>query len=306
MNINSKIASILTHYASDNPGTKANLLRVLMHGKLRGTGRLIILPVDQGFEHGPARSFAINSLAYDPDYHYQLAIEAGLSAYAAPLGMIELGASKYAGLIPTILKINSSNSLLSQNSIPNQAITATVDDALRLGCVGIGFTIYPGSDHSLMMIEQLKSIAYEAKRVGLLVIIWSYPRAAHLDKQAQTALDVCAYAAHIAALIGAHIIKVKLPTSHIAQLEAKPAYDHIPNNNLVERIKHIKEACFAGKRIVVFSGGMVRSVEELYQEAQAIHQAGGNGSIVGRNSFQRPKQESLAMLAKLINIYQQN
>src|SRR5690606_28841509 len=110
MKVSQRVKKILDNYESDNPGTKANLARILMQGKLGGTGKLVILPVDQGFEHGPARSFAANPAAYDPHYHFQLAVDAGLSAYAAPLGMIEAGADSFAGAIPTILKLNSANS----------------------------------------------------------------------------------------------------------------------------------------------------------------------------------------------------
>src|ERR1700761_2649701 len=146
MKMTPRVREILSHYESDNPGTKANLARILMQGRLGGTGKLVILPVDQGFEHGPARSFAPNPPAYDPHYHFELAIEAGLSAYAAPLGMLEAGASTFAGQIPLILKVNSSNSPSAAKSDPSQAITGSVRDALRLGCSAIGFTIYPGSD----------------------------------------------------------------------------------------------------------------------------------------------------------------
>src|SRR5271169_6151726 len=131
MRLSERVRQILSNYESDNPGTKANLARILMQGRLAGTGRLVILPVDHGFEHGPARSFAPNPAAYYPHYHFQLAIEAGLSAYAAPLGMIEAGADSFAGAIPTILKVNSSNSLAASK---DQAVTAGVNDALRLGC----------------------------------------------------------------------------------------------------------------------------------------------------------------------------
>src|SRR3954468_9182475 len=150
MTITPAVKAILANYESDNPGTKANLARILMQGRLGGTGKLIILPVDQGFEHGPARSFSVNPAAYDPHYHYQLAIDAGLSAYAAPLGMLEAGADTFAGQIPTILKVNSSNSWAGG---ANQAGTGGVDDALRLGCAAIGFIIYPGSDDCFEMME---------------------------------------------------------------------------------------------------------------------------------------------------------
>ena len=138
MKITRTVKKILDNYESDCPGTKANLARILMHGKLGGSGKMVILPVDQGFEHGPARSFAVNDPAYDPHYHYQMAVDAGLSAYAAPLGMLEAGADTFAGQIPTILKVNSSN---SWSTSVNSALTGSVEDALRLGCAAIGFTI---------------------------------------------------------------------------------------------------------------------------------------------------------------------
>lgn len=300
------VKNILSHYESDNPGTKNNLAKILMHGKLGGTGRLLILPVDQGFEHGPARSFAANSSAYDPYYHWELAIEAGLSAYAAPLGMLETGANQFAGEIPTILKVNSGNSLSTSQSAPYQAITASVKDALRLGCSAIGFTIYPGSDKANDMISEIRELSIEAKSHGLAVVIWSYPRGDGISKEGETSIDIVAYAAHIAALIGAHIIKVKPPTNHLETPEAKKVYlaRNINIDSLEDRIRHIKQACFNGKRIVVFSGGISKSIEDLYQEVKAIKAGGGNGSIIGRNSFQRPKEEALKMLAEIIKIYQ--
>ena len=162
MQMTDTVKKILANYEGENPGVKGNLARMLMTGKLAGTGKMIILPVDQGFEHGPARSFAKNPLGYDPHYHYQLAIDAGLNAYAAPLGMIEAGADSFAGQIPTILKCNSANSLMSDTAGKNQAVTATVQDALRLGCAAIGFTIYPGSDMALDMFEEISEMRAEA------------------------------------------------------------------------------------------------------------------------------------------------
>lgn len=305
MRITKKIREILSCYESDNPGTKTNLCRILMHGKLGGTGKLVILPVDQGFEHGPARSFAPNPAAYDPHYHFQLAIDAGLNAYAAPLGMLEAGADSFAGAIPTILKVNSANSLSGKSLIPNQAITASVGDALRLGCSAIGFTIYPGSDDAFEMISQFREMAEEAKAYGLAVVLWSYPRGGDLTKEGETAIDVGTYAAHIAALVGAHIIKVKPSTAHLEQNEAKKVYEKekIAIATLTERVRHVVQACFAGRRIVVFSGGASKTIEDIYNEARAIRDGGGNGSIIGRNTFQRPREEALEMLQNLINIY---
>jgi class I fructose-bisphosphate aldolase len=306
MSITNKVKAILSNYESDNPGTKANLVKMLMHGKLAGTGKMVILPVDQGFEHGPARSFAMNPDAYDPYYHFNLAIEAGLNAFAAPLGMIEVGASNFAGQIPLILKMNSSNSLQNGGTAPYQATTSSVQDALRLGCSAIGFTIYPGSDAALDMFEELRELASEAKAHGLAVVVWSYPRGGDLSKIGETAVDICAYAAHIAALLGAHIIKVKPPTEALENLDAIKVYEKtkINTSTLKDRVSHIVQASFNGKRIVIFSGGNVKNEEDIYSEITDIHQGGANGSIIGRNVFQRPKAEALRILDNIIKIYQ--
>jgi class I fructose-bisphosphate aldolase len=303
MEITDKVRTILSWYESDNPGSKANLVRLLMQGKLAGTGKLVILPVDQGFEHGPARSFAANPAAYDPRYHFQLAIDAGLSAYAAPIGMLEAGAGEYAGMIPTILKMNSSNSL---STIKDQAVTASVSDALRLGCSAIGFTIYPGSEYCFDQMEELRELAEEAKSAGLVVVVWSYPRGPMLDKDGETALDICAYAAHMAALMGAHIIKVKPPTDKLSLPAAVKVYEaqHIPRATMAERVAHVVQCCFAGRRLVVFSGGdEVKDTDAFIATIQQIHDGGASGAIVGRNTFQRPREEALAMLARILDIY---
>ncbi|MDP6590617.1 MAG: class I fructose-bisphosphate aldolase [Alphaproteobacteria bacterium] len=303
MKVSQRVRKILSSYESDNPGSKANLARILMQGRLGGSGRLVILPVDQGFEHGPARSFAPNPDGYDPHYHWRLAIDAGLSAFASPLGMIEAGADSFAGAVPTILKLNSSN---SHAVTKDQAVTASVEDALRLGCAAIGFTIYPGSEQQFEMIEELRELALEAKAHGLAVVVWSYPRGGNLSKEGESALDVTAYAAHMATLLGAHIIKVKPPTAHLEQAEAAKVYADrkIDTSSLSARVSHIIQSAFAGKRIVVFSGGAAKGLDGLYDEIRAIRDGGGFGSIIGRNTFQRPRAEALAMLDTIIKIYQ--
>ncbi|WP_455373971.1 class I fructose-bisphosphate aldolase [Limibacillus halophilus] len=303
MRVTQRVKRILANYEGENPGTKGNLARILMHGKLGGTGRMVILPVDQGFEHGPARSFAPNPDAYDPHYHYQMAIDAGLNAYAAPLGMLEAGADSFAGAIPTILKMNSANSWATEK---DQAVTASVADALRLGCSAIGFTIYPGSEYQFEMIEEIRELSEEAKSVGLAVVVWSYPRGGDLSKDGETAMDVTAYAAHMAALIGANIIKVKPPTAHLEQPEAKKVYEKegVDISTLSKRIAHIMQSSFNGRRIVVFSGGAAKDTEGLLNEIRSIRDGGGSGSIIGRNTFQRPREEALALLDSIIKIYQ--
>ncbi|MCJ9427921.1 class I fructose-bisphosphate aldolase [Kordiimonas marina] len=302
MKVTKTVKKILANYESDNPGTKANLARILCTGKLAGTGKMVILPVDQGFEHGPARSFAVNPAAYDPHYHYQLAIDAGLNAYASTLGMLEAGADTFAGQIPTILKINSSNSWATTK---DQSINASVDDAIRLGCSAVGFTVYPCSDHALDLFEEFQMIAEEAKAKGLAVVLWSYPRGGELSKEGETALDVCAYSAHLAAELGAHIIKVKLPTAHLEQPEAKKVYEEtgVDISTQAARVAHVMQSSFAGRRLVVFSGGATKGKDSIYDDARAIRDGGGNGSIIGRNTFQRPREEALAMLDQIIDIY---
>ncbi len=302
MKITQRVRRILANYESDCPGTKANLARILMHGRLAGTGKLVILPVDQGFEHGPARSFAPNPPAYDPHYHYRLAIDAGLSAFAAPLGLLEAGADSFAGAVPTILKLNSAN---SHAVTKDQAVTASVGDALRLGCSAIGFTIYPGSEEQFEMIEEIRELAEEAKAVGLAVVIWSYPRGGNLSKEGETAIDVTAYAAHMAALLGAHIIKVKPPAAHIEQAEAKKVYEaaRIDVSSLSARISHVVQSAFNGRRLVVFSGGGAKGDKELLDEIRQIRDGGASGSIIGRNSFQRPREDALKLLDTVVKIY---
>ncbi|MEM8947746.1 MAG: class I fructose-bisphosphate aldolase [Pseudomonadota bacterium] len=304
MQMTPKVKEILSWYEGECPGVKANLARLLMQGRLAGTGKLVILPVDQGYEHGPARSFAANPAAYDPHYLYQLAIDAGLSGYAAPLGMLEQGADSYAGQIPTILKVNSANSL--HDGIGDQAVHGGVEDALRLGCCAIGFTIYPGSEACYDMMEELRELSIEAKSAGLAVVTWSYPRGGKVTKEGETALDIVAYAAHMAALMGSNIIKVKPPTDKLDLAAAAKVYEarNVARSTLSERIGHVMQASFAGKRLVVFSGGEAKDTEGLLNEIRQIRDGGGSGSIIGRNSFQRPKADALALLDEVIKIYQ--
>ncbi|MEK7445237.1 MAG: class I fructose-bisphosphate aldolase [candidate division NC10 bacterium] len=300
-----RVREILSWYGSDSPGTRTNLARLLNHGRLAGTGRLVILPVDQGFEHGPARSFAVNPPAYDPLYHFRLAIDAGCNAYAAPLGFLEAGAAEFAGEIPLILKMNN-HDVLHDEKDPLSAVTASVKDALRLGCVGVGFTIYPGSAQAQIMYQQCREMIQEAKAHGLVAVVWSYPRGSDLSKAGETAVDVSAYAAQIAAQLGAHLIKVKPPAEYIEQPEAKKAYEKagVPLGTLAERVRHVVQSAFDGRRVVIFSGGATKENDEaIYEECRGIRDGGGFGSIIGRNSFQRPRDKALAFLSTVMKIY---
>ena len=301
------VQNILSWYESDPPGVLTNLYRILNHGHLKGTGKLLILPVDQGFEHGPDQSFLKNPEAYDPHYHWRLAIEGGCNAFAAPLGFIEAGAREHVGQIPTILKINNSDLLYkTQNPIP--VLTSGIDAALRLGCVAIGFTIYPGSSFRKTMYEEIARLVEDAKRAGLVIVIWSYPRGEGLKKEHETALDVISYAAHIAAQLGAHIIKVKPPTHIVKNPDIYKGIsfkDSLPFNlhSLSDRTKIVLRAAFNFKRIVIFSGGVAKTENDLLNEIEQLFQGGSFGSIVGRNAFQRKKPEALSLLQKIVDIY---
>jgi class I fructose-bisphosphate aldolase len=299
-----RIREILGWYRGENPGVLTNLSRLLNHGRLGGTGHMIILPVDQGFEHGPGRSFAPNPPAYDPLYHFQLAIDAGLSAYASLLGFLEAGAAEFAGQVPLILKLNS-HDLLHPEEEPLGAQTASVHDALRLGCVAVGYTIYPGTAERRFQYEQFRELAEEAKSAGLAVVVWAYPRGDGLNKEGRTALDVVAYAVHIAAQLGAHIIKTKLPAADIVLAEARKVYEeqHIPRDTPSERVQHVVQSAFHGRRIVIFSGGAQTDEATILDEVRAIRAGGGFGSIIGRNSFQRDRTAALSLLDQVIRIY---
>ena len=300
----SRVDEILGYYGSEHPGVLKNLRWMMETGTLAGTGKFVILPVDQGFEHGPARSFAKNPEGYDPHYHYQLAVDAGCNAYAAPLGFLEAGAREYAGKIPTILKLNNGDGLFSSED-PKPAVTGSVDDALRLGCAGIGFTIYPGSCERNEMYMELRELAEDAKSAGLAVVVWSYPRGSSISKAGESAIDVVAYAAQIAAQLGAHVIKVKPPTDHIEQDAARKVYEAegIDVSTLAARVRHVIQSAFGGRRIVIFSGGAAKGTEAVLEEIRSLHEGGGFGSIIGRNSFQRPKKEGMELLKTVMGIY---
>lgn len=302
--MNTRIREIIGYYQGANPGVLTNLARILNHGNLAGTGKLLILPVDQGFEHGPARSFAPNTPAYKPQYHFDLAITAGCNAYAAPLGFLESCAEEFAGDIPLILKLNNNDSLYATKD-PCSSVTGSVKDALRLGCSAVGYTIYPGSAYAKDMYENLREIAEEAKSYGLAVVVWSYPRGSGLSKEGETAIDVVAYAAQIAAQLGAHIVKVKVPSSHIEQPDAKKAYAayKVPIKTTAQRIQHVVQSTFNGQRILIFSGGAKGEDSKVFDEVRAIRDGGGFGSIIGRNAFQRPKRTALKFLDTIMKIY---
>lgn len=303
-----RVKEILSWYSSDNAGVLSNLRRLLCSGNLAGTGKLVILPVDQGFEHGPARSFAVNPPAYDPRYHFELALESGCNAYAAPLGFLSAAAADFAGRVPLILKLNNSDSL-HKSANPSPAVTGSVKDALQLGCAAVGYTIYPGSLYRNEMYENLREISLEAREYGLPTVVWSYPRGENLSKEGETAVDVVAYAAQIACQLGAHVVKVKPPTAHVELSDAKKVYDKqgISIATLHERVAHIVQSSFNGRRIVIFSGGETKADDqELLNEIRELALGGSFGSIMGRNAFQRERAKAVKLLEAIQAVYKEH
>ncbi len=303
-----RVQQILSYYKHENQKVLDQLARILNHGRLAGTGKLVILPVDQGFEHGPLQSFSKNPRAQDPLYHFELAIKAGCNAYVAPLGFLQAGAKDFAHKIPLILKMNHSDSLYKDEEAPFPALISSVEMACELKCSAIGLTIYPGSTASRQMYEQVARVSEQARKCGLAVVIWSYPRGKGLSKKGETALDVVAYAAHIAAQLGAHIIKVKPPSNFIEKESAKKALEHknIKMEKLSDRVRTVMQSAFNGQRIVIFSGGPAKEKEAFLEEVEELAVGGGHGSIVGRNAFTRPFNESVDLLGEVMAIYEKH
>lgn len=299
-----RVDEILSWYDTADRRTLTNLRRILMQGRTGGSGKLVVLPVDQGFEHGPARSFAVNAPGYDPRYHAQLALDAGCSAHALPLGACEMVAGGYADRLPLILKCNSSDSLFT-GADPEPAVTAGVDEALRLGCAAVGFTIYPGSAARNHMYESLRQLARDAAAAGLPLVVWSYPRGSGVSLEGRTGVDVVAYAAHLACQLGAQVVKVKPPTEYIESAAAKTALERggVPLQTLADRVRHVVQSAFDGHRIVIFSGGAAKSTAAVLEENRQTALGGGFGTIMGRNSFQRPHAEAVELLQRVMDIH---
>lgn len=321
MTLTDPVKRILSGYEGEPPSVRLNLARLLMHGRLGGTGHLMLLAVDQGFEHGPT-TFLSNPEGFSPHYHFQLAQEAGLSGYTAPLSWLRAGVDSYLGAVPMILKINHSNRLLAPSMDPDQAVVASIQDAVDLGCVGIGFTLYPGADAFLEQLEELRDLVAEARACGLFTVVWAYPRGSGINAlkgatgtdfygnktaandDPRMALDTIAYSAHMACLAGAHIVKVNLPHKFLARPESQAAYRNVPMETPEDRVRHVVDCCFKGRRMVIFSGGAAKEADQVLSDVRAVLQGGGTGSIIGRNIFQRPREEALRLIEELAGIYE--
>ena len=282
-----RINEILSWYPALTGEQSENLLKFLTYGRIGGSGKFVILPVDQGFEHGPGRSFESNPAMYDPVNQAELAIAAGCNAYAAPLGALEAAfdATKRAG-IPTILKINSHDLMMPDDYDPYPAITSWAEDAVRLGSSAVGFTIYPGSVY--------------ARGSGLI------PASSETaSKDIETAVDVIAYGVQIACLLGAHIVKCKTPKPIVGMKDSikRGVYKNVSTGTVEDCIRIIMKAGFNGHRIVINSGGEARETGAILEEVRQLSSGGSFGSIVGRNAFQRSHNEAVELLHKIQDVY---
>ena len=301
-----RVEEILSWYKHTNtPEQQENLSKILNYGRIGGTGKLMILPIDQILEHGPGRAFEPNPVMYDPLEQAQFAVDGGFNAYAAPLGSLERAYEVLARHnIPTILKVNAHTLMIPDGDNPKPSIHSWVDDAVRLGCSAVGFTLYPGSLYSNEMEQQAKALIADARKAGLITILWVYPRGEGLIKGQERAVDVIAYGVALGVSLGAQIIKVKLPIDGygIASNQEMGIYDKVPTTTLTDRLKLVMKAAYNGHRIVIHSGGDFANAETLEDEMRAIREGGAFGSIMGRNAFQRPRVEALDLITDLQDI----
>ena len=296
-----RMKEILSWYQmTSSPAQLKNLSRVLNYGRIGGSGKMVILPIDQLIEHGPIRSFAPNPSMYDPVNQAQLAVDGGVNAYAAPLGSLERAHEVVVRHnLPTILKVNSHHMMIPDDENPKLSVHSWVDDAVRLGCEGVGFTIYPGSAWSNEMEEQARELVADARRAGLIVVLWVYPRGEGVPEGKETTTDIISYGATLGANLGAHIIKVKLPATEgygLASNEKLDIYKDVATETLSDRVKLVVKSVYDGHRLVIHSGGSTKTTEEVLDEIRALRDGGAFGSIMGRNVFQRPTDEAIQLL----------
>ena len=280
------------------PGKRARLRRLLFEFG-PGNGTLMLLPIDQGIEHGP-RDFFPNPASKDPDYQFRLAAEAGYSALACQIGMATKYYPDYAGQVPLILKVNG------KTDIPSSAkafstCNASVEDGVRLGADAIGYTLYVGSPRQDEDLAQLRQVRQDCDRFGMPLIVWSYPRGEAVDaKGGANSFYAIDYAARMAMEQGADIVKLNLPKIDPDKDRDAPA----PYNDLeISQEDAVRQVvASAGRSLVVLSGGSKIDDDELLQQTRFIMEAGGSGVIYGRNVWQRSHPEAIEIIEQVKEI----
>lgn len=274
--------------------------RVRLHHMLYehgpGNGRLMILPIDQGMEHGPVDFFA-NPPSADPEFQFKLAVEGGYSGIALHLGLAEKYAPKYAGKIPVVLKINGKTRIPVADE-PISPMTGSVEDAVRIGADAVGYTLYVGSPNQVADLNQFRKVKADAERYGMPIIIWAYPRGEAVDKKGgRDSLYAIDYAARVANEVGADIVKLNVPLDDSKTRSQQPSpYDRLELS--YEDMVH-KVVKSAGKTLVLFSGGGKMSDDEVVHRAKVCLEQGATGLIFGRNLWQREWNDALAMTKRL-------
>jgi class I fructose-bisphosphate aldolase len=282
------------------PGKRTRLKRLLYdHGP--GGGTLLVLPIDQGLEHGPM-DFFVNPDALDPSYQYELAKEGRFSAIALHIGLAEKYYHEYAGDVPLILKLNGKTSIPS-DAESFSALTGTVEDAVRLGADAVGYTVYVGSPAQDRDFEQFTEIREEADRFGMPVVVWAYPRGEAVAKKGgKESLYAIDYAARVALELGADIVKVNYPVPSEKDKDAPAPYNTLHLSHF-EMFRKVVES--AGRSLVLVSGGEKVADPELLDKVRSSMDAGATGIIFGRNLWQRPKAEALRLTRELHAIFRE-
>ncbi len=258
-----------------------------------------MLPIDQGLEHGPA-DFFVNPEALDPDYQFRLACEGNFSAIALHVGLARKYFHQHAGEVPLILKLNGKTNIPSDTH-SFSALTSTVEDAVRLGADAVGYTVYVGSPAQDRDFAQLTQVRADADKFGMPLIVWAYPRGEAIAKKGgRDSLYAIDYAARVALELGADVVKVNYPVASEKDKEAPPPYNTL---NLSAEEAFSKVVQSAGRALVLVSGGEKIGDAELLAKVRASMDAGATGIIFGRNLWQRPFEEALAITRKIHGLF---
>ena len=276
-------------------GKKTRLYRMLYeHGPANGT--LMVLPIDQGIEHGPL-NFYVNPPSEDPDFQYRLALEGGYSAIALHIGLAQKYSIKYVGRVPLILKINGKTNVPSDDNAFSP-LTASVEDAVRLGADAVGYTLYAGSPSQDRDIRQLNEVRYGCEKFGMPLIVWAYPRGSAIEaKGGKDSLYAVDYAARLTCEFGADIVKLNVPKLDESKMDKLPKPYNTLKLSYEEAIAKVVHA--AGRTMVLFSGGSKESDEDLLHKAKAAMDNGATGLIFGRNMWQREFSNALKMAGQI-------